>query len=71
MYCYISDYTIDILDHVVESKNSGNYSLIQIQFPINVRAIFLKACVNNLAISRSVVLLMFVIVSYMVQQQII
>ena len=46
MYCYISDY-IDILDHVMESKNSCNSSLTQVQFPINVRTKFLKPCVNN------------------------
>ena len=36
MYCHTSDYTVDILDHVVKSKNTGSGSLIQVQFPINV-----------------------------------
>ena len=37
MYCYISDYTIDILDHVVIFNNSVNSSTILIQFTIKVR----------------------------------
>ena len=36
MYCYISDYTIDILEHIVEFEKSGNSS-IEVQFPVNVR----------------------------------
>ena len=42
MNCYISDYTVDILDHVMEAKNTGSGSLIQVQFPINVRTKPLK-----------------------------
>ena len=37
MYCYISDDTIDILDHVVIFNNSVNSSTILIQFTIKVR----------------------------------
>ena len=70
-YHNISDYTIDILDHVVGSKNTGSGSLIQVQFPINVRTKLLKyLCSLILTICRSVVLLTYVIVSYMVQQKI-
>ena len=36
-YHNISDYTVDVLDHVVEFKNNGSGSLLQVQFPINVR----------------------------------
>ena len=39
-YYYIttlSDYTIDILNHDVKFNNSGNSSIIQVQFTINVR----------------------------------
>ena len=37
IYCYISDYTIDILDHVVKFNSTKYGSLIQVQFPIHVR----------------------------------
>ena len=37
MYCYISDYTIDILNHSVIFNSSVNSSMIQIQFVIKVR----------------------------------
>ena len=36
-YHNISDYTVDILDHVVESKNTESGSLMQVEFLINVR----------------------------------
>ena len=40
IYFYIatlSDYTIEILNHIVKFNNSGNSSIIQVQFTINVR----------------------------------
>ena len=37
MYCYISDYTNDILDHVVIFNNSVNSSMILIRLVIKMR----------------------------------
>ena len=37
MYYVLLDYTIDILEHVVEFEKSGNSSIVEVQFPVNVR----------------------------------
>ena len=37
MYYVLLDYTIDILDHVVEFEKLGNSSIVVVQFIINVR----------------------------------
>ena len=45
MYCYISDYTINILVHDVDF---GNRSVIQVQFTINVRSTLYKHIIRIL-----------------------
>ena len=68
MYYVLLDYTIDILEHVVEFEKSGNSSIVEVQFIINVR---INKDINDIAYeSRSQVSFNYVIASYMVQQTI-
>ena len=40
----LSDYTIEILNHTVKFNISGNSSIIQVQFTINVRINYINIC---------------------------